>query len=38
MLRYYTVNYTPTRLDVLLFIPRIVRCGFWLLIDSIKRK
>lgn len=38
VLRYYTVNYTPTRLDVLLFIPRIVRCGFWLLIDSIKRK
>lgn len=38
VLRYYTVNCTPTRLDVLLFIPRIVRCGFWLLIDSIKRK
>lgn len=37
MLRYQTINYTPTGLDMLLFLPRIVRCIFWLLIDSRKR-
>lgn len=38
ILKYQTINYTPTNLDMWLFLPRIVRCCFWLLVDSIKRR
>ncbi len=36
ILRYQTVNYTPTKLDYLLFIPRVICCVWWILFDSIK--
>lgn len=37
IIRYQTVNYTPSKLDMLLYIPRVIRCCFFLIIDKISR-
>ncbi|SDL82134.1 Bacteriophage abortive infection AbiH [Sarcina sp. DSM 11001] len=34
LLMYNTINYQPTKLDTILFIPRVLRCLFFILIEN----